>query len=164
MAGKNVSDITPAFLQGVGVSLGEMYVLVGAPLRALLEVARDTMGTEILLSGQMTLLFYPELEHGGARRVMDFLERREDVANLLRQKPGQVTFLTQRSTVIGREMNRPELDRTAVGVSRYQVEGQDAGALAVLGPVRMDYPRVAAILSYVTAQVSQQLTVLMGEE
>ena len=158
VAGKNVSDITPAFLQGVGVSLGEMYVLVGAPLRALLEVARDTMGTEILLSGQMNLLFYPELDHGGARRVMDFLERREDVANLLRQKPGQVTFL------IGREMNRPELDRTAVGVSRYQVEGQDAGALAVLGPVRMDYPRVAAILSYVTAQVSQQLTVLMGEE
>ena len=158
VAGKNVSDITPAFLQGVGVSLGEMYVLVGAPLRALLEVARDTMGTEILLSGQMNLLFYPELDHGGARRVMDFLERREDVANLLRQKPGQVTFL------IGREMNRPELDRTAVGVSRYQVEGQDAGALAVLGPVRVDYPRVAAILSYVTAQVSQQLTVLMGEE
>ena len=158
LAGKNVSDITPAFLQGVGVSLGEMYVLMGAPLRALLEVARDTMGTEVLLAGQMNLLFYPELEHGGARRVMDFLERREDVANLLRQKPGQVTFL------IGREMNRPELDRTAVGVSRYQVEGQDAGALAVLGPVRMDYPRVAAILSYVTAQVSQQLTVLMGEE
>lgn len=158
VAGKNVSDITPAFLQGVGVSLGEMYVLVGAPLRALLEVARDTMGTEILLSGQMNLLFYPELGQVGARRVMDFLERREDVANLLRQKPGQVTFL------IGREMNRPELDRTAVGVSRYQVEGQDAGALAVLGPVRMDYPRVAAILSYVTAQVSQQLTVLMGEE
>ena len=158
VAGKNVSDITPAFLQGVGVSLGEMYVLVGAPLRALLEVARDTMGTEILLSGQMNLLFYPELGQVGARRVMDFLERREDVANLLRQKPGQVTFL------IGREMNRPELDRTAVGVSRYQVEGQDAGALAVLGPVRVDYPRVAAILSYVTAQVSQQLTVLMGEE
>ncbi len=53
LAGKNVSDITPAFLQGVGVSLGEMYVLMGAPLRALLEVARDTMGTEVLLAGQM---------------------------------------------------------------------------------------------------------------
>ena len=99
----------------MGVSLGEMYVLMGAPLRALLEVARDTMGTEVLLAGQMNLLFYPELEHGGARRVMDFLERREDVANLLRQKPGQVSFL------IGREMGRPELDKSALGVARYQV-------------------------------------------
>ena len=158
LAGKNVSDITPAFLQGVGVSLGEMYVLMGAPLRALLEVARDTMGTEVLLAGQMNLLFYPELEHGGARRVMDFLERREDVANLLRQKPGQVSFL------IGREMGRPELDRSALGVARYQVDGHDAGALAVLGPVRMDYPRVASVLQYMAGQVGQHLTVLMRDE
>lgn len=158
LAGKNVSDITPAFLQGVGVSLGEMYVLMGAPLRALLEVARDTMGTEVLLAGQMNLLFYPELEHGGARRVMDFLERREDVAILLRQKPGQVSFL------IGREMGRPELDRSALGVARYQVDGHDAGALAVLGPVRMDYPRVASVLQYMAGQVGQHLTVLMRDE
>lgn len=75
----------------------------------------------------MNLLFYPELGQVGARRVMDFLERREDVANLLRQKPGQVSFL------IGREMGRPELDRSALGVARYQVDGHDAGALAVLG-------------------------------
>ena len=128
------------------------------PLRALLEVARDTMGTEVLLAGQMNLLFYPELEHGGARRVMDFLERREDVANLLRQKPGQVSFL------IGREMGRPELDRSALGVARYQVDGHDAGALALLGPVRMDYPRVASVLQYMAGQVGQHLTVLMRDE
>ena len=158
LAGKNVSDITPAFLQGVGVSLGEMYVLMGAPLRALLEVARDTMGTEVLLAGQMNLLFYPELGQVSARRVMDFLERREDVANLLRQKPGQVSFL------IGREMGRPELDRSALGVARYQVDGHDAGALAVLGPVRMDYPRVASVLQYMAGQVGQHLTVLMRDE
>lgn len=158
VAGKNVADITPAFLQSVGVSLGQMYVLVGAPLRALLEVAKDTMGTEVLLSGQMNLLFYPELEHGGARRVMDFLERREDVAAILRQRPGQVTIL------IGRELGRPELDKTSLAVSRYQVNGQDAGALAVLGPVRMDYPRVTAVLQYVSAQASQMLTVLMRDE
>ena len=51
VAGKKVSDITPALLQGIGVSLGPMIALVGAPLRALLEVAQDTMKTEVLLSG-----------------------------------------------------------------------------------------------------------------
>ncbi len=158
LAGKNVSDITPAFLQGIGVSLGQMYVLVGAPLRALLEVARDTMRSEIYLNGQMNLLFYPELEPNGARRVMDFLERREDVAALLRQRPGQTAIL------IGREMGRPELDKTSLAVSRYLVDGQDAGALAVLGPVRMDYPRVAAVLEYVSEQTGRLLTVLSREE
>ncbi len=158
VAGKNVSDITPAFLQGIGVSLGQMYVLVGAPLRALLEVARDTMRSEVYVNGQMNLLFYPELDHGGARRVMDFLERREDLTELLHQRPGQVTIL------IGREMGRAELDKTSLAVTRYRVEGQDAGALAVLGPVRMDYPRVTAVLRYLNEEISKNLTVLMRDE
>ena len=80
------------------------------------------------------------------------------MANLLRQKPGQVSFL------IGREMGRPELDKSALGVARYQVDGHDAGALAVLGPVRMDYPRVASVLQYMAGQVGQHLTVLMRDE
>lgn len=158
VTGKNVSDITPAFLQSMGVSLGEMYVLVGAPLRALLEVARDTMQTDVYLSGQMNLLFYPELEHGGARRVMDFLEQKEDVVNLLRQKPGRVTAL------IGRECGRPELDDSALVVSRYSVSGQDAGAMAVAGPVRMDYAKLTAVLRYLAGEVGKMLTVLMREE
>ena len=35
---------------------------------------------------------------------------------------------------------------------------------SVLGPVRMDYPRVAALLGYVTSQVSQAFAVLMRDE
>ena len=158
LAGKSVGDITPAFLQGVGVSLGQMYVLMGAPMGALLEVARETCATETFVSGQMNLLFYPELEHGGARRVMDLLERRDETAPLLRQKPGRPVVL------IGREMGKPPLDKTALAVCRYLVDGQDAGALAVLGPVRMDYPRVTAILQYVAQQVGGQLTVLRKDE
>ena len=121
-------------------------------------MAGDARGTEVLLAGQMNLRFYAELEHGGARRVMDFLERREDVANLLRQKPGQVSFL------IGREMGRPELDKSALGVARYQGDGHDAGALAGLGPVRGGYPRGAPALQYMAGQVGQHLTVLMRDE
>lgn len=41
LAGKNVSDITPAFLQGVGVSLGEMYVLMGARRKGRVCIAED---------------------------------------------------------------------------------------------------------------------------
>lgn len=158
LTGKNVADITPAFLQSFGVSLGQMYVLVGSPLRALLEVARDTMETEVMLSGQMNLLFYPELDHGGARRVMDFLERKGDLVGLLEQRPGRVTIL------IGRECERAELEDVSLVISRYSVNGQDAGALGIIGPVRMDYARLTALLRYLSQEVGNMLTMLMREE
>ena len=109
-------------------------------------------------SGQMNLLFYPEYERGAARRVMDFLERPRELADLLVQEPGSVRAL------IGQESRVPELAGSSVVVARYAVGGQDAGALAVIGPTRMNYPRVISHLSYLSQSVSQLLTVLMREE
>lgn len=158
ITGKKVSDITPAFLQSLGVSLGEMYAMVGAPLRALLSVARDTARTETLLGGQMNLLFYPELESGEARGIFNLMENQEELSTLLRQKPDRIT------TLIGRECGRPELDAVSMLVSRYTINGEDAGAIAMIGPVRMDYPRLTAVLKYLTERLSGQLTLLAGED
>ena len=93
-----------------------------------------------------------------ARQVMDFLERKADVVRLLGQKPGRVTIL------IGRECGRPELADCSVVIGRYSVDGQDAGALGVIGPVRMDYPKLTALTQYLAQRVGSMLTVLMKEE
>ena len=155
VTGREVTDITPAFLQSMGASLGELYVLAGSALQALLEAAQDTVETETLVSGQMNLLFYPELEH---RRIMDLLERKEDVVALLRRKPGRISVL------IGSEIDRPELREASLLVSRYAIDGQDVGALALLGPTRMDYAFSVAVLQYLTEEVSRMLTALTREE
>lgn len=155
VTGKNVADITPAFLQTMAASLGEMYVLVASALMALLEAARDTMTTEVLESGQMNLLFYPELEH---RSVMNFLERKDDVAQLLCGRPGKLT------AVIGSESERQELENASLLVAKYFVGEQEAGALALLGPTRMDYAKLTAVLRYLADETGRMLTVLMKEE
>jgi len=157
VTGKDVADITPAFAQSMAVSLGEMVVLMGPPLQALLEAAHDTAETQVLLSGQMNLLFYPELEQRGIRRVLDFLERREEVVRLLAAKPGKVRV------VIGRESGRAELEDVSLTVARYNVSGQDSGCIAAVGPVRMDYPRLTGILEYLSGRVGSVLTGLRQE-
>lgn len=158
VTGKRVSDINPAFLQSLGASLGEMYAMVGAPLRALLETARDTVHTETLLGGQMNLLLYPEFGPGEAKSILDLLKNDGELSILFGQKPGRV------ATLIGRECGQEELSAASVLVSRYTIDGQDAGAIAVIGPVRMDYPRLTAVLEYLTERLSSQMTLLAGED
>ena len=153
-----VADITPAFIQSLAVSLGEMAMLMSSALMALLDVAEDTRETAVCQSGQMNLLFYPEYERGTARRVMDFLERPSELVDLLTQEHGSVRVL------IGQESRTPELAGSSVVISRYAVGGQDAGALAVIGPTRMEYARVISRLSYLSQTVGKMLTVLMREE
>ena len=57
LAGRPVSSITPAFVQSLLASFGEMAVLMSSALRALLDVVNDTIWTRVCLSGQMNLLY-----------------------------------------------------------------------------------------------------------
>ena len=157
-AGMPVSGITPAFIQSFAASLGEMTILMSSALMALLEVAQDSLETDVCLNGQMNLLFYPEFERGNARRVMDFLERPQDLARLLLEQPGSVHVL------VGRESQRPELSESSVVVARYAIDGHDAGAIGVIGPTRMDYAKLVPSVEYLAQSVGKMLTELMKEE
>lgn len=158
LAGKPVASITPAFIQTLAASLGEMTILMSSALMALLEVAQESVETEIRLNGQMNLLFYPEFERGNARRVMDFLEKPQELARLLLQPQSSVQVL------IGEETRRPELHDSSVVVAHYSIGGHSAGALGIIGPTRMDYARLIVQMEYLSRSVGRLLTELMKEE
>ena len=48
--------------------------------------------------------------------------------------------------LIGRENERPELMDSSVVVARYSLAGNEAGAIGVIGPTRMDYARMITSL------------------
>ena len=158
LAGKPVASVTPAMIQSMAASFGEMAMLMSAPLMAVLEVAQDSMEADVCLNGQMNLLFYPEFERGSARRVMDFLERPQELSRLLLEPQGGVHVM------IGSEMGRPELRDSSIVVGRYSIAGQDAGATGVIGPTRMNYAKLVSSIEYLAGSVSRMLTELLKEE
>lgn len=153
-----VSDITLPFVQTLGASFGELSILAGPALLALYEVAQATLETDIYISGQMNLLFYPELEHAGIRSIFNFFEDKEALSLLLTDGTKRLNVL------IGNESNRHELINTSLVIAKYSVDGKETGEIAVLGPVRMDYSKIMATVSYLSIQVSTMLTMLMREE
>ena len=157
LAGKPVSAITPAFIQTMAASLGEMMLLMSSALMALLEVANATMETDVCLDGQMNLLFYPEYLGEKALSMMHFFKRSEELSRLLLNQPEGTQVL------VGAEAGRPELTESGMVITRYAIGGEDAGAIGVIGPMRMDYGRMIANLEYLSEGVGALLTRLMEE-
>ena len=133
-------------------------LLMSSALMALLEVANETLETDVCLDGQVNLLFYPEFVGPRALQLMHFLERPRELARLLLRQPGNLQVL------LGTEAGRPELEESGVVIARYAVGGEDAGAIGVIGPMRMDYGKTIANLEYLADLVGTMLTHLMEEE
>lgn len=58
---------------------------------------------------------------------------------------------------IGSENHSPELEAVSVVSSTYQMGGRDVGVLGILGPKRMEYPRMMAVVDTVTRIVNDVL-------
>lgn len=152
--GVALTSITPAFVQKVALSLGEVSELLRAPLSALMDASREALETDVTMQGQTNLLYSPGFEVESAKRILDFLNSEDNVARLLSETPeGQDIRV-----FIGSENIQPELNDSTVVIAGYGLgDKQDVGAIALIGPTRMDYARSISSLRFLADIVGDLL-------
>ncbi|MCI1966147.1 MAG: heat-inducible transcriptional repressor HrcA [Oscillospiraceae bacterium] len=158
LIGVPVASITPAYIQSLAASMGDMAIMISSALMAVAGAAQESMQSEVCLNGEINLLFYPEFGQEELRRIMDFLSRPSELCRLLSQPNNKVRV------ILGQESRRPELRDSSVIVSRYSIGSRDAGAIAIIGPMRMNYGRIISRVEYLSGSVGRMLTELMNME
>ncbi len=150
-AGLRVTGVTPALMQSTAASLGEMSMLMSNVLMAVLDAAREAASTNVSIKGQSNLFLIPQLASTDGKRVMELLSHSTELSRLLSSAERRASVL------IGSEMNDPALSNVSIVISHYAASEQCTGALAVIGPVRMDYRKVSAALEYTAERVGALL-------
>ena len=151
-----VTAITPAFMQTTAVSLGEMSMMVPNMLVAVHDAAKDAAETGVFIRGQANLFTMPELESADGKKVMELLGHSSELAKLLSADSGKPDIL------IGSELHDPAFTNLSFIVTHYKASEECSGALAVVGPVRMDYPKIIATLEYAADTVGTLLNEMLG--
>lgn len=103
---------------------------------------------------------------GGTSRIaraFDAIETVREVLGILEQQYVVVTLLRDvvdrgLQVAIGTETGMAPLADCALIVAPYQVDGEPAGSIGVLGPARMDYPQAMAAVGVVSRRLSRRLT------
>jgi heat-inducible transcriptional repressor len=147
--------------------------MVGAPRSRLYRVP-DTgdEATDTLVGRATSALSDPstgdpeQLFVGGAARMaqaFDAIETVREVLGILEQQFVVVTLLRDvldrgLQVAIGTETGMAPLTECAVVVAPYDVEGERAGTIGVLGPTRMNYPQALAAVAVVSHRLSDRLT------
>lgn len=152
--GVALTSITPAFVRKIALSLGEFCELLQSPLAAFILTCRDALETDVKLKGQTNLLYIPGFEVDDAKRILDFLNHQDNISNLFNStlESGDVEVF------IGGENEQPELNDSTVVIARYKLGSHnDAGAIALVGPTRMDYARSISNLKFLADTVGMLL-------
>ena len=103
---------------------------------------------------------------GGTARMasaFDAVDTVREVLSILEQQYVVVTVLRDvldrgLQVAIGSETGLVPLSECALVVSPYEVEGERAGTIGVLGPSRMNYPQALAAVAVVSKRLGRRLT------
>lgn len=158
-SGLNVSKITPAFVQTVAASLGEMTLLMPTVLSSILEAANDCINVNMNLMGQSNLLLLPEFDNNNAKTMIEFLNKQNEVINLILNTNNNST-----SVLIGSETNKPALLNSSIVISHYNSFDKPSCTLAIIGPTRMDYSKIITNLEYLTSSVGNILSEILDDD
>ena len=138
----------------------EQRKLAELALRVLNMVPQQRSGT-FFLEGASQLFDHPEFKDvGRVREVFNLFEERDRLIDLLREsvaekEPGGGSVLIG-SAGTG-------LDGLSVVTAPYEVMGKQVGMIGVIGPRRMHYGRLTALVDYTASMVGRVLNRLAKE-
>lgn len=153
LVGRRLSEFAAAVERIAQEITPELADLAEAVLAPLAEVLRLDGEERIVLAGTGNLLRTPEDFRGSIGPILDALEEQVVMLRLLQQLAVDDTVAVS----IGAENHHVGLVEASLVTTSYAAGNAPAGALAVLGPTRMDYPYMMASVRAVARYVSELL-------
>lgn len=108
---------------------------------------------QIYYGGKTNIFSQPEFKDiNKVLPLLNALEQKEVVYNLIRPSHAGI------DVKIGTENQLSAIENCSVITATYSVGGENMGTVAIVGPTRMQYPRVVSLLDVVTNGLSHVLT------
>ncbi|MFW5780471.1 MAG: heat-inducible transcriptional repressor HrcA [Bacillota bacterium] len=139
--GKTVAEIK-SFDKIVNRELKDFKELYDSILE-ILESYSQKKDKNVYIEGASKFLDYPDYDLDAAKKFLSVIETKEKFADLIGENE-DIEF----SVRIGKDESCG-LDKCAIVSAKYKINGKEIGHAGVIGPERMDYSKVASVLSYV---------------
>ncbi|MBR3383497.1 MAG: heat-inducible transcription repressor HrcA [Clostridia bacterium] len=152
--GHRLNEAVESVLPSIRAEVGEQ---ADAVCEMIEDIERSMSETDVEVVGASNILDYPE--YSDTAKARQFLAEVETGSYL--QKVLTDSSDVEMSVRIGTENDNPDMKDCSVVTVTYKAGGKNIGSMGVVGPTRMDYGKVMAILKYMSSSLSDILSKLL---
>ncbi len=150
VVGKELGEFNGVFLQTVAARMGDHTLVLMPLITTLFEMIETVCHSQLALKGESNL-YSAYKKEGDARRIVEFLSRRDAILSILSEIPDPV------SVVFGDEYGIEELKPSSMVVAKFGGNDKNVGRIGVIGPTRMAYEDLIPSISYFAKQLGKVL-------
>ena len=150
-AGYKLTDISSKLVPLLREEIGEQADVIAGMLN---DLGKDISKQEVEVAGAANMLDYPEYADAGkAKSFIAEIENGEYIKSVLKDDNG-----VEMTVHIGAENESPEFKDCSVVTVSYKIGDERVGSMGVIGPTRMDYGKVVAVLKCMSESLGQVLS------
>ncbi len=155
LTGLTAAEITMPLMMEMEREMGADEYLVEPVVKGICETISAFDGGELRFDGIDRLLSYPEV-YGGERlrEMLTMFERKQDLLDVFSESEMQTGDDGAVKIYIGRENLVKTMDNSTLVYKPIKRDGILVGAIGVIGPTRMNYSRVIAMIDHLSSGVS----------
>ncbi len=161
-------DISLPLLMEMERRMGVYAYLVSPVAKGVYETLTSFGGGELKFDGINRLLSYPEYyDIDRLRQMLEMFEKKDELFRILSDETRAVEQTGGDSKVqvyIGRENAVHTMDKSTLVFKTIKSGGRTVGTIGIIGPTRMDYSRVIAMIDQLTAGITDALDGSLPEE
>lgn len=149
----SANEITLPMMMSMENAMGKDAALIAPVVKIIYEVMSELDGGEVRVSGVDRLLQYPEFNQPDRmKEILSAIEKQEEILNMVSSPDSDGI-----NVVIGSESSVKVMDNSALVYKPIIKDGRTLGAIAILGPARMDYAKVLATLEGLSGNITSLL-------
>ena len=147
LAGKSITDLDERLIAFIKYEISEYSALIDELVSALnFDISEEDL--LFSLNGATNIFSYPEFNDIlKAKSFLNMLEKKETIASMVKAKGIQKDNI---NIIIGSDNDCELAQDCSVVTATYNISQDLVGRISFIGPTRMDYARISAIINYMS--------------
>ncbi len=147
LAGKSITDLDERLIAFIKYEISEYSALIDELVSALnFDISEEDFS--VSLNGATNIFSYPEFNDViKAKSFLNMLEKKEVIASMMKSKGIQKDNI---NIIIGSDNDYELAKDCGIVTATYNIDKDLVGRISFIGPTRMDYSRIYAIVNYMS--------------
>ncbi len=147
LSGKSITEIDNKLIAFIKYEISEYSMLIEQLINALnFNIVEDDLS--VSLNGATNIFNYPEFNDViKARSFLNMLEQKDTITTMVKSKGIQKDNI---NIIIGSDNDCEIAKECSVVTATYNIDKDLVGRISFIGPTRMDYARIYAIVNYMS--------------
>lgn len=161
LTGIAIEQINLGVIREIEEEIGLSKGIVISILSDIADSLHNLDNSEVFLDGATNILNFPEFRDViKARDFLNVLDEKDTLCKLLSNQNDTREIIIK----IGNENPMDEIKECTLITATYNLGGITIGSIGVIGPTRMEYPRVISSMNYMRRRIDEEIKKLIGEE